>query len=509
MSQMIAKRIAIIDLGSNTARLIVMQAVTGYSYRLVDELREVVRLRQGMNADGMRPDAVARAFSALRLFKQFCDHTAVDQIYAVATSAVREARNGAAFLQQVRDEIGLDLQVIDGQQEAELGVIGALNEWPMTDGYVLDIGGGSAQVSRVVQRRFLAGESVLLGALALTERCVQNDPVKASDLKRLRREIKTALGTLSFPRGSGVALLGIGGTIRNLADIEIARLAAYPLNTLHGFELTRNSVRHSIAQFVELPLARRTQIRGLKNDRADIILAGAMVVDAVLDYFDLDRLTVSLSGVREGLFATHFWGQLVYPVIPDVRHFSVVNLARAYEYHSGHANHVRGLCLRMFDQLLPLHGFGEAERDLLAAAALLHTIGTAVSYTDYHKHSQYLIVNNGLAGYTPRETAIIALLARYHRKGQPTGGELNNLLNKSDEELVARLTAVLRTAAALERGRSGVVRDVVLAWDDADMRVTVVTDGDPSVALWSAAQNATGLLEKAFNRRVVWETRPV
>lgn len=505
---MTAKRIAIIDLGSNTARLIVMQAVTGYSYRLVDELREVVRLRQGMTGGQMQPEAVARAFSALRLFKQFCESTRVDQIYAVATSAVRDAQNGPAFLAQVRDEIGLELQVIDGEQEAEYGVIGALNEWPMTDGYVLDIGGGSAQVSRVAERRLVRGESRLLGALALTEQFVKSDPISARELAALRQHIEQLVQTLPFTPGADETLLGVGGTIRNLADIEVARQEPYPLNTLHGFALTRQSVEQSIAAFASLPLAKRKQIRGLKSDRADIILAGAMVVEAVMAYLGVPHLTVSLSGVREGVFATHFWGQLAYPVIADVRQFSVVNLARTYDYPSGHANHVRGLSLRLFDQLQPLHGCTRAGRDLLAAAALLHTIGTTVSYTDAHKHAQYLIVNNGLPGYTPRETAMIALLARYQRKGQPSAGELASLLEKDDEEWLVKLGALLRVATAAERARAGVVQDVFANWDNRTLWLKLLTQGDPTVALWSAEQTATGLLEKAFNRRVVWEARP-
>ena len=144
MTHLIPKRVAIIDLGSNTARLIIMQAVSGYSYRLVDEIREVVRLRQGMTEQGMTEGAIKRALLTLRLFKRFCDSTNVDHLYAVATSAVRDAANGPAFITQVRDEIGLNLQIIDGETEAEYGAIGVLNELPMADGYVLDIGGGSA-----------------------------------------------------------------------------------------------------------------------------------------------------------------------------------------------------------------------------------------------------------------------------------------------------------------------------------------------------------------------------
>ncbi|MBK9049825.1 MAG: hypothetical protein IPL78_02550 [Chloroflexi bacterium] len=149
-----AQRIAVIDLGSNTARLIVMGAVPGYAYRLEDEIREVVRLRQGMTEKGLSEKSVARALSTLRLFKRFCDSSRVDLIIPTATSAVREAANGPRFVEQVKRELGLTLQILDGEQEAQYAALGVLNELPLTDGYMVDIGGGSAQVAQLKQRRF-------------------------------------------------------------------------------------------------------------------------------------------------------------------------------------------------------------------------------------------------------------------------------------------------------------------------------------------------------------------
>jgi len=499
-------RIAIIDLGSNTARLVVFGAVPGYSYRLEDEIREVVRLRQGMTDKGLSDDAVSRALSAMRLFKRFCDSAGADVILPTATSAVRDAPNGAAFVDRVRDELGLELRILDGEREAYYGVIGALNEVGLRDGCILDIGGGSAQVSEVRETRYISGESRTLGSLALTERFVRKDPASRKEVEALRGEIDAQLSTIPFlTENRGKPLVGLGGTIRNLGKIESIRQQS-PLNTLHGFVLTRDSIEASVEMFRELPLARRQKIPGLSEDRGDIILAGALTVLGVLERLDTDALTISTAGLREGVFFEHFWGHLAYPVIPDPRRFSVLNVARNYRYHEPHANHVRFLAGRLFEQLQPLHGYGAAERELLDAAALLHDVGTIIAYDGHHRHSQTLIQYNGLDGFTRREIALIALLARYHRKGTPELDGYESLLTKQDEILLTRLAAILRSAEFLERGRNAAVHDIIVTWGDDFVRLTLIADEHPAIEIWETERNALPLLEKAFRRTATLDT---
>lgn len=499
------RRIAIIDMGSNTARVIVMSAVAGYTYRLEDEIREVVRLRQGMTHQGLSDEAMARAIFTLRLFKRFCDSLNVDVIIPTTTAAVREAANGAIFVERVRREVGLSLQVLDGDQEAYYGTIGVLNEVPVVDGLVLDVGGGSAQLSLVQGRQFRQGESLPLGALALTEQFLSSDPATQKQVDAVQTEIEQQLSRLSWLKKAGQknngSMVGLGGTIRNLAKIEAAR-QNYPLNTLHGFSLSRDSVEQSIDLFRELPLSKRQNISGLKSDRADIILPGAMVVLTVMKQLQMEQLTISTNGLREGLFCEQFWQHLRYPVVTDVRRFSVLNMARTYQYQKNHAMHVRFLAGRLFDQLAPLHGYGPPERELLDAAALLHDLGSIISYHGHHKHSQTLITNSGLSGFSPREIALIALLTRYHRSGTPTPSEYKLLLDDEDSLRLVRLAALLRLAEFLERGRNATVDDVTAIWDDKDLYLTMIADEYPAVELWEAERNAADLMSDAFNRKV-------
>jgi exopolyphosphatase/guanosine-5'-triphosphate,3'-diphosphate pyrophosphatase len=507
------QHVAIIDLGSNTARVVVMSASPGHAYRLEDEIREVVRLRQGMGETGLAEDAMSRGFATLRLFKRFCDGVGADPIIATATSAVRDAANGPLFVQRVQQELGLSLRVLDGEREAYYDAIGALNDVALSEGAVLDVGGGSAQVSLIRARRYVRGQSAPIGALALTDRLVKHDPISDGEYKAVRSEIERELDAFDWlPEVSG-QLVGLGGTIRNMARIEAER-QNYPLSTLHGFELTLQSVEESIRLFRTLPLAKRLKVPGLRSDRADIILGGALVIQAVMKRLGADRLTVSINGLREGLFYEYFWGHLHDPVISDIRSFGVLNLARIYGYQKTHANHVRFLAGRMFDQLAPLHGYGAAERDLLAAAALLHDLGTVIGYDAHDLHSQTLITNAGLPGFSPREIALIALLTRYHRKGTPSPGAYASVLRTGDDLLLTRLAAILRLAEYLERGRTSAVDDVAISWHGAPgngggsdetpaLRLTLIADEYPAVEIWQTQRNAVELMERAFERKVL------
>ncbi len=498
-------RYGIIDLGSNTARLVIMLAVQGYAYRLEDEVREVVRLRQCMSDAGLSDAAMQRARSALHVFQRFCRALEVDVIIATATSAVRDAVNGPAFLEQIERELGMTLRILDGEREAYYGTIGALNDVDLRTGYVLDIGGGSAQVSRVEDQRYRHGQSAPLGALALTERFVTSDPISNREFKAIQDEIDAQLDAFDWLAPGQGGLVGLGGTIRNLAKREAAR-TAYPLNTLHGFQLSRNAVAETIDELRSLPLSKRLKLTGIRSDRADIILPGAMVTTAVMARVGVEELTISTNGLREGLFFEQFWRHLDYPVVPDVRGFGVLNLAHIYRYQKTHANHVRLLTRRLFDQLQPIHGYGPNERELLDAAALLHDTGTIINYNDHHYHSQMLIVNNGLPGFSPREIALIALLVRYHRKGSPSVGEFASIMEEGDDERLVQSSAMLRLAEYLERSRNGAVDDVIVTWTDESMRLTLIADYYPAVEIWQAERYAVELFEEAFGRTVTLDT---
>jgi exopolyphosphatase / guanosine-5'-triphosphate,3'-diphosphate pyrophosphatase len=281
------------------------------------------------------------------------------------------------------------------------------------------------------------------------------------------------------------------------------RATRYALDELHGYRLPREGIEELIDAMLELPAEERSRIAGLKEDRADITLAGAVVISTVLEHLGVERVEICSQGLREGIFYERFLSPADPPLIPDVRRQSVLNLMDAYRCDVPHAENVAGLALGLYDELARagLHPVDRRERELLWAAAMLHDAGVIVDYNDHHKHGFYLVLNAGLPGFQHSELARIALLVRSHRKALPSLSPLESVLADDDGDRVNRLAACLRIAEQLERGRAGGIHDVRVAVPDGRLRVEVTAEGDPAVALWSASLE-TPAVQRAFGRRL-------
>jgi exopolyphosphatase/guanosine-5'-triphosphate,3'-diphosphate pyrophosphatase len=484
------ERIGVIDLGSNTTRLMVMGYNPHHSFKLLDEVRETVRLAEGVGEDGrLQPAPMARGIEAIKLFHSFCRSTGVQRIVPVATSAVRDASNQAEFLGRVERESGLKLRVLSTEQEAYYGYLGAANTLNLSDAFLIDIGGGSTEVTAVRGRGFVRSFSWPAGALRFSERYVRSDPISNKDFK--------ALDWLNDT--SGTTLVGIGGTIRTLAEID-QKARGYPLDRVHGYTFSRERLEGMAEMLRGMTLRQREDVPGLSRDRADLILAGAMILLQLIRRGHFADVTVSGQGLREGVFYEHFLVGETPPLFSDMRSFSVLNLARVYNYEAIHAAKVRDLSLSLFDQLRALHGYGEWERELLNHAALLHDIGVAVGYYDHHKHGAYLVMNSALQGFNHREVVLLALLVRYHRKGEVVVDEYRDILLPGDGERAARLAALLRLAEYLERSKSQVIQGLHVEMGDP-IRVITRAIGDATVEVWDANRRA-GLFHKAFGKAI-------
>jgi exopolyphosphatase / guanosine-5'-triphosphate,3'-diphosphate pyrophosphatase len=498
------QRIGVVDLGSNTTRLIVMAYQPHYAFKLIDEIKETVRLIEGASENNvLQPAPVERAIKALRMFNALARALDVPQVIGVATSAMRDARNQAEVLFRINHETGCEFRVISGEDEAYYGYLGVLNSLPVRDGFIIDIGGGSAQITQVRGRGFVQSISLPLGAVRMTERFLRDDPPSKSEWRALEEHIDGELQRHRWFRLSGaMQLIGLGGTIRNIANID-QHLHKYPLDLLHGYTIGRDRVEHICDELRRRTLKERAELPGLNDERADVIVAGALVLRQMLRASNADEMQICGQGLREGVFYEQFLPGLAPPIIPNVRSFAVENLARAYNYQHIHVTQVRELALQMFDQLQPLHRYGPWERELLAASATLHDIGVDVNYYDHHKHSAYIILNSALPGYSHREIALIALLTRHHRKGAVDVSDLRGVLHDDDEQRVARLAALLRIAEYLERSKSQVVSSVRCTIDGA-VTIACETVGDASVEIWDANRRAS-LFRKAYGVDVTIE----
>ena len=497
------ERVAVADLGSNSWRLVVFGYEPGTPWwSLVDEIREAVRIGAGMGEERLlRPERIDRAVHTAAVFGSFCRVSGIDTVEAVATSAIRDAANGEDLLATIRERTGLRPRVISGREEARYGWLAIANSTTIEDGFGLDIGGGSIQTLRLTDRQLVDTESLPLGSVNVSERFLPGEKAPAKAMKALRKQVEAELEGLGWWEGGG-RLVGIGGTIRNLAAAAMRR-AELPLGHVQGFELSRDALEDLIALLADRPASKRGDVSGIKPDRGDVILGGALVLAAALDIGGFDRIEVTEAGLREGVFFERLLGSR--DLFDDVRRESVENLAHRFNSEPEHVGRVAALSLGMFDGLAAagLHDLGDAERQLLWAACVLHDIGTAIDYEDHHRHSHYLILNAGLPGFGPRELVLIGLIARYHRRGQPDASELGSLAQDGDDERLRLLCAIIRLAEQLERSRDGAIRRVSVS--AANGTVTLAADTDPTlettVPIWAARRNAA-LLADVLEREV-------
>lgn len=497
------QRVAVIDMGSNSWRLVVF----GYDperrwWALVDEIREAVRIAAGLGEHGeLQPERVDRALHTAAVFSSFCRATGVTDVVPVATSAIRDATNGDALLREIRASTGLDPRVISGSEEARYGWLAMANSTTIEDGFGLDIGGGSIQALRIAGRRLAGAQSLPLGAVRTSERFLPGEKASSKDLKALRQHVAGELAELGWWGGGGRAV-GIGGTIRNLAAAAMKRLDLPDID-VQGFVLTRDALEELIDELASRPASKRGQVKGIKYDRADVILGGALVLAAALDEGGFDAIEVTEAGLREGVFFERLLGD--EELVEDVRASSVRNLAHRFGHDDEHDVHVWTLSSAMFDGLRAagLHELGDTERELLWAACLLHDIGVAVNYDDHHRHSHYLTLNAGLPGFTPRELILIGLVARYHRKGTPDTSELGDLAEPGDDERLRLLCGLIRLAEQLERSRDRTITDVRVSANGGAVELEAVADPqrDATVPIWAARRNAD-LLAEALGRPV-------
>ena len=457
------ERVAIVDMGSNSWRLVIYGYEPGTPWwSMVDEIREAVRVGAGMGEERrLQPERIDRALHTAAVFASFCRASDIEEVEAVATSAIRDAVNSDELLAAIREQTGLEPRVISGTEEARYGYLAIVNSTTIEDGFGLDIGGGSIQGLAIEGRRLVNAQSLPLGSVNVSERFLPGEKAPAKAMKALRKEVTGQLEEFGWWEGGG-RIVGIGGTIRNLAAAAMRR-ADLPRLDVQGFRARARRPRgpDRLARLkagVEARRRLRHQARPRRRDPGR-----SARVAAAMDAGGFDGIEVTEAGMREGVFFERLLGGPA--LFEDVRSASVENLAHRFNGDTDHVDRVARLSLEMFDGLgsAGLHEHGAAERELLWAACMLHDIGTAIDYEDHHHHSNYLILNTGLPGFSARELMLVGLVTRYHRKGDPDVSQLRDLALKGDDELLRLLSGIIRLSEQFERSRDGTIRQVSVA----------------------------------------------
>lgn len=466
--------LAAIDVGTNSVHMVVVRIdPTLPAFTIIDREKETVRLGDRDPKTGeLKVEIMERAIAAFRRFLQIAKSLEVDQIVAVATSAVRESPNGRDFLKQIKSEIGLEVNLISGPEEARRIYLGVLSgmDFQGLPHTLIDIGGGSTELILGDGQEPRSLSSTKVGAVRLTTEFVSTDPISDREfnylkayirgrLERAVEELQTYLQPGETPR-----LVGTSGTIETLACIDAWQELGMEPSPLTGYELKLKNLQKIIERLRKLPESDRADIPGMSEKRSEIIIAGALILQEAMELLGMDSLVICERALREGIIVD--W-MLSHGLIGDkleyqsqVRYRSVLKVAQKYHVNLESSQRMANFAVHLFDQTQGiLHYWDNSERELLYVATILHNCGVYVSHAAHHKHSYYLIRHGELLGYTENEVEIIANIARYHRKSAPKKKHENyaNLMHKSDRKLVSQVSPFLRLAVALDRRQIGAV----------------------------------------------------
>ena len=488
-------RLAAIDCGTNSIHMIVVRIRPDLSFEVIDREKEMVRLGSGgLDGRALTDEAMAAALQAFSRFRRLAESHRVEEILAAATSAVREAENGGEFLTAVERETGIRPQVISGTEEARLIHLAAVYGVDVAgaSAVVVDIGGGSVEITHGAGTSLRVARSFKLGVIRLTERFVRTDPLSGRDERKLVRHIEDELSKyLRDIRSAGFdRVIGTSGTILSLGTVATAerRRASDEIRSLR---VPSKQIHRLRKELVDRSITERMKIPGLDPRRADLIVSGAVLLDTVLQGLQADEITLCDLALREGLVLDYIQHNRKHIAqagqYPDVRRRSVIELAERCSYWPEHASQVARLSLSLFDQTRGIHGLTDREREWLEFAALLHDIGTHISYPRHHKHSYYLIKNGDLRGFEPAEAEAIALIARYHRKSAPKRSHADfAVLGPKRRKAVRTLSAMLRFAETLDRTHAQVVTGIDMHDRGDEYLVKLRTAGDAELELWAA-----------------------
>lgn len=505
-------KLAVIDIGTNSIHMVLATVQPDGSYTIIDRFKDMSRLGNGAFATRCLSDeAMARGLEVLRTLVTLARNKGFDRIEAIATSAVREARNGGDFINAIAGQTGLRVRVISGIEEARLIFLGVQHGISLTDEPVLvvDVGGGSVELMVGNRQALLHAKSLKLGAIRVVEQYLARTPPTAAMLHRLDEavtvQLKSALDKWKVTQFASV--IATSGMAANLAEVIHLRREERPLAQLNLATVTQKEIAEIETLLARSTTRARLAIPALDPKRVDTLLPAAIVLRRLMELAHADVLTVCDKAIREGVIfnfiARHRDKIQAERDIPDVRRRGVFSLARRCHVPEVHSLHVASLALRLFDQTKRLHGMGDAERTWLEYAAMLHDAGYLINARQHHKHTYYLIKHSDLAGFSADEIEIIANIARYHRRALPciTHGAFKGLTPKH-KRAVRVLSALLRVADALDRTHFSVVQtlDVRIA-----KVVTVVlrVAGDAEFEAW-AAKGRADLLSQVFRRRVAF-----
>lgn len=506
------KRIAAIDLGTNSFHAVLVDIYPDGSFRTVDKLKEMVILAEKGLDDRLSRDAMDRGLEALRRIKFLCDSHGVENILAFATSAIREAKNGGDFIKEVGEKVGIRVRAISGKMEAEM--IGYAIRHSIVLGkemvLMVDIGGGSVEFIIGNNKEFIYYNSLKLGVARMAAAFVDSDPIKKKDIKKLEKHFEKELAEVAklAKKHKVKTIIGSSGTMENIGEMVAGRISATANRSLNELEFSAQDFTDFYSDFIKLDKEQRLKEKGLEEKRVDIINPGMVLVKFLVDKFKIEHIKISEGALREGMilnFIQNKREQLNLDLVAnfrDPRRRSIYELLRKCNWPEAHSRHVSNFSLQLFDEFKEEFNLLETDRELLEYASLMHDIGYYISYRKHHKHALYLIRNSELLGFKEDEINIMANVARYHRKADPHKRHIRyKQLNKNSRKRVKKLSALLRVADGLDRSHYQNVQNLEININKEIISLFITTHSDPELEIWGTLQKGE-LLAKITGKKL-------
>ena len=505
--------VGFVDIGTNAVRLLVVRINPNFSYTIISQEKEVIRLGEREFGDNiLKPEAMQRAIFVCGKFVDLAKTYGAVNIVAVGTSAIREAQNQSDFLQALFKETGLTVHVISGEEEARLIYLGVSSGVDIGEekAIFIDLGGGSTEIAIGNQHECFYVNTLKLGAIRLTAQFIGEGwtgPIGSNIYKQIKQyACNKAHAVKGKVQEYGVRLAwGSSGTVINLA--EIANKMFKKNGDGETLTLSKKNLKKLAPILCSLSLEERKKVPAINPYRADIIIAGAAIMEAMMEELGLEEVCVSRMELRDGLlvdYLSNFEGFRELQKTPT-RNRSVLHLGRSCNFDEKHSETVTSLALQLFDSAkqIGLHNLGEPEKELLRYAATLHDVGDFLSFNDHQLHSHYIISNAGLLGFDQKEIKIMANIARFHRKKLPSKKAMKDTgLDEKAKEIVAILSTFLRFAEKLDRSHCGLVKKVDFVKVNKDqVLLTFYSDSDCSFEEWSIIQNRQAFYE-AFEKHL-------
>ncbi|BCA53134.1 putative Exopolyphosphatase [Nitrospira sp. KM1] len=515
-TQPVMTRLAVIDIGTNSIHMVLADVQPDGTYKILDRFKDMTRLGNGtFTTLRLSDEAMARGLDVLRNLVTLARNKGYERIIAVATSAVREAKNGGDFIDLVAEQTGLKIRVISGPEEARLIFLGIKNSVPMSDQPVLavDVGGGSVELMVGNRDQLLHAKSLKLGAIRLADEFLKRTPPSDGMLHSLEEsvssQLKAALETFKTKRYD--SLIATSGMAGNLAEVIHLKKTNRPLPQLNLATVSIKDVKEIEQELRTSTIKERLALPGLDPKRVDTLFPATIVLRRLMELSGRDEIVLCDKAIREGViydFTVRHRDRLKAEAeIPDLRRRNVIALAKRCHAPDVHSLQVASLALRLFDQTKRLHGLGSLERDWLEYAAILHDIGYLINERQHHKHAYYLITHSDIGGLSSDELHIIANVARYHRRAVPHSKHDGfDVLAPRFQRVVRILSSLLRIADGLDRTHFSVVRSLDVKIGPS-VTITATVSGDAELEAW-AARGRADLFERVFRRRVQLNLTP-